>query len=74
MSDSAVARFVREAVVEPDHIARARQDAIELGAAPVSPVVGSQIAAVAAASGARSIIEIGQETDAPDFGRPHRAS
>ncbi|MGO2467061.1 MAG: O-methyltransferase [Microbacterium gubbeenense] len=59
MTDSAVARFVREAIVEPDHIARARQNAIELGAAPVSPAVGSQIAAVAAASGARTMIEIG---------------
>jgi len=59
MTDSAVARFVREAIVEPDHIARARQDALELGAAPVSAAVGSQISAAAAASGARSIIEIG---------------
>jgi len=59
MTDSAVARFVREAIVEPDHIARARQDALELGAAPVSAAIGSQIAAAAAASGARSIIEIG---------------
>ncbi|HJA03493.1 MAG TPA: class I SAM-dependent methyltransferase [Candidatus Microbacterium stercoravium] len=59
MTDSAVARFVREAIVEPDHIARARQDALELGAAPVSAAVGSQISAAAAAAGARSIIEIG---------------
>lgn len=59
MTDSAVARFVREAIVEPDHIVRARQNAIELGAAPVSAAVGSQIAAVAASSGARTMIEIG---------------
>ncbi|WP_110588667.1 O-methyltransferase [Microbacterium suaedae] len=59
MTLSAVARFVREAIVEPDHIARARQTALELGAAPVSASVGSQCAVVAAASGARTMIEIG---------------
>lgn len=53
------ARFIREAIVEPASIARARQHAIELGAAPVSPAVGSQIAVLAAATAARSIVEIG---------------
>lgn len=56
---AAVARFVRENVIEPDHIARARQHARELGASPVSTVVGSQLAFVAAASAAKAIIEIG---------------
>ncbi|WP_221585247.1 O-methyltransferase [Microbacterium sp. G2-8] len=59
MSESAVARFVREATIEPDHIVRARQHALELGAAPLSPVVGAQCAVIAAAAGARSMIEIG---------------
>lgn len=56
---AAVARFVRENVVEPEHIARARQHAREIGANPVSAVVGAQLAYVAAASAASSIIEIG---------------
>ncbi|MCZ4300460.1 O-methyltransferase [Microbacterium oxydans] len=53
------ARFLRESIVEPDSIARARAHAVELGAMPVSTVVGSQIAVLAAATGARSIVEIG---------------
>ncbi|KJL46918.1 putative O-methyltransferase [Microbacterium hydrocarbonoxydans] len=53
------ARFIRESIVEPASIARARAHAIELGAAPVSAAVGSQIAVLAAATGARSIVEIG---------------
>ena len=53
------ARFLRESIVEPDPIARARAHAVELGAAPVSASVGSQIAVLAAAATARSIVEIG---------------
>ena len=53
------ARFLRESIVEPDAIARARAHALELGAAPMSAVVGSQIAVLAAATAARSIVEIG---------------
>ncbi|MDQ0647701.1 putative O-methyltransferase YrrM [Microbacterium natoriense] len=53
------ARFIRESIVEPASIARARAHAIELGAAPVSAAVGSQIAVLAAATAARSIVEIG---------------
>lgn len=53
------ARFLRESIVEPDAIARARAHALELGAAPISAVVGSQIAVLAAATAARSIVEIG---------------
>ncbi|WP_341945808.1 class I SAM-dependent methyltransferase [Microbacterium sp. LWH11-1.2] len=53
------ARFLRESIIEPDAIARARAHAVELGAAPVSAVVGSQIAVIAAATAARSIVEIG---------------
>ncbi|WP_203138102.1 O-methyltransferase [Microbacterium sp. JZ31] len=55
----AIARFARETVVEPEHIAKARQHALELGAAPISAGVGAQCAVIAAATDARSIIEIG---------------
>ncbi|MDR6865541.1 putative O-methyltransferase YrrM [Microbacterium resistens] len=53
------ARYVREAIVEPDAIVRARVHAMELGAAPISAAVGAQCAVIAAATGARSIVEIG---------------
>lgn len=53
------ARFLRESIAEPTPIARARAHAVELGAAPISAAVGSQIAVLAAAIGARSIVEIG---------------
>lgn len=60
MSDSdANQRFVLEATVEPEHIARARSQALELGADPISPPVGAQIAVIAAASRALNIVEIG---------------
>jgi predicted O-methyltransferase YrrM len=52
-------RFADEAIVEPDHIARARAHALEVGAAPISPAVGAQIAVLAAASQALNIVEIG---------------
>lgn len=52
-------RFAQESVIEPDTIVRARTHAMELGAEPVSPAVGAQIAVIAAATAARSIIEIG---------------
>jgi len=57
--NDANARFIRESIVEPSPIARARAHAIELGASPISAAVGSQIAVLAAATGARSIVEIG---------------
>jgi len=53
------ARFAQEVVVEPTHIARARAHALEVGAEPVSPAVGAQIALLSAATAARSIVEIG---------------
>ena len=55
----AIRRFAMEATVEPEHIARARAHALELGASPISAAVGSQIAVLAAATAARSIVEIG---------------
>lgn len=57
--NDANARFLRESIVEPSSIARARAHAVELGAAPVSAAVGSQLAVLAAATNARSIVEIG---------------
>ncbi|GAA5150793.1 SAM-dependent O-methyltransferase [Microbacterium pseudoresistens] len=53
------ARYVREVVVEPDAIARARAHAVELGATPLSAAIGAQCAVLAAATGARSMVEIG---------------
>src|SRR6188768_1906720 len=52
-------RFANEATIEPEHIARARAHALELGAAPISPAVGAQCAVIAAASQALNIVEIG---------------
>ncbi len=52
-------RFVQESTVEPEHIARARAHALELGAAPISPAVGAQIAVLAAASRALNVVEVG---------------
>lgn len=53
------ARFARETIVEPSAISRARTHAVELGATPISPGVGAQVAVLAATCGARSIVEIG---------------
>ncbi|KRA23781.1 methyltransferase [Microbacterium sp. Root61] len=52
-------RFAAEATVEPEHIARARAHAMELGANPISAPVGAQIAVLSAASQALNIVEIG---------------
>ena len=52
-------RFAAEAIVEPDEIARARAHALELGATPISPGVGAQVAVIAAASRALNVVEIG---------------
>lgn len=52
-------RYVREATVEPDAIVRARAHAVEIGAQPVSPAIGAQLAVLAAAVEAKSIVEIG---------------
>ncbi|WP_350349496.1 O-methyltransferase [Agromyces sp. G08B096] len=52
-------KYVDESVVEHDIIARARQQSLELGVEPVSPAVGAQLAVIAAASRAESIIEVG---------------
>lgn len=60
MSDNvSIARFVREHIVEPESIARARAAALELGAAPLSAEVGAEIALLAATVDAKTIIELG---------------
>lgn len=53
------ARYIRETVGEPASIARARAHAVELGAHPISAAVGAQCAVLAAAIGAKTIVEIG---------------
>ncbi|MET0724778.1 MAG: class I SAM-dependent methyltransferase [Leifsonia sp.] len=52
-------KYAEDVVVEPEAIARARQHSLELGVEPISPAVGAQIAVIAAAHAATSIIEIG---------------
>ncbi|MCW4386504.1 O-methyltransferase [Salinibacterium sp. SYSU T00001] len=52
-------RFVDELVEETPEIQRARQHSLELGVEPIAPALGSQIALIAAASGATTMIEIG---------------
>lgn len=57
--NDANARYIREAISEPAPIARARTHAQELGIASISPAVGAQLAVLAAATDARSIVEVG---------------
>jgi len=52
-------KFAEEFPVEPPATQAARQHALELGADPVSPAVGAQLAVLAAAIDAKSILEIG---------------
>jgi len=52
-------RYAEEFAVEPAAIATARQHSLELGVEAVSAATGSQLAVLAAASAAHSILEIG---------------
>jgi predicted O-methyltransferase YrrM len=52
-------KFAEEFVVESDQIATARAHSLEHGVDAVSPAQGAQLAVLAAATAARSIIEIG---------------
>ncbi len=52
-------KYAEEFPAEPPATQLARQHSLELGIEPVSPAVGSQLALLAAASGARNILEIG---------------
>ena len=60
MSDKQLSwKYAEEFVTERPDIQLARQHSLELGIDPVSPAVGAQLALLAAASSASSIIEIG---------------
>ena len=60
MADKDVSwRFAEEFVVEPASIALARQHSLELGIDAVTPAMGAQLALLAAASTAHSVLEIG---------------
>ena len=52
-------KFAEEFVVEPELIATARAHSLEHGIDPISPAQGAQLAVIAAATNAKSIIEIG---------------
>ena len=52
-------KFAEEFVVERADISEARQHSVEIGVDPVSPAMGAQLAVIAAATNASSIIEIG---------------
>jgi predicted O-methyltransferase YrrM len=52
-------KFAEDFVVENADIAAARQHSLENGVEPISPAVGAQIAVLAAATGATTMIEIG---------------
>jgi predicted O-methyltransferase YrrM len=52
-------KFSDDIVVESDAVARARQQSLELGIDAIAPSVGAQSAVIAAATGARSILEVG---------------
>ena len=60
MSDKVASwKFAEEFVVERPEIAEARAHSIELGIDAVSPATGAQLAVIAAATAASTIIEIG---------------
>lgn len=52
-------KFAEDFVVESAEIVQARQHSLEQGVEPISAAVGAQIAVVAAATNAQTIIEIG---------------
>ena len=60
MSDKQLSwKFAEEYVIERDDIALARQHSLELGVEPITASVGAQLAVLAAATAATSIIEVG---------------
>ncbi|MDH6236157.1 class I SAM-dependent methyltransferase [Cryobacterium sp. CG_9.6] len=52
-------KFSDDSVVEPEAVAKARQQSLELGIDAIAPSVGAQAAVLAAATGARSMLEVG---------------
>ncbi|MDH6180403.1 putative O-methyltransferase YrrM [Microbacteriaceae bacterium SG_E_30_P1] len=60
MSDKKLSlKFAEDSIIEPEVIAAARTHSLELGVEPVTPAVGSHLALLAAATGAKTIIEVG---------------
>lgn len=55
-------KYADDLVVEPEVIAAARANSLELGIEPVCPSVGAQLAILSAASRAENIIEVGTGT------------
>jgi len=55
-------KYTEEFVIESEPIARARMRAEELGVECVTPAVGSHLAVLASASGAKAIVEAGTGT------------
>ncbi|NHN56510.1 O-methyltransferase [Calidifontibacter sp. DB0510] len=51
--------YAEEFVAEPELMERARQQGEQFGASPVGPGTGPALRAIAAAAGARSVVEIG---------------
>lgn len=56
---NAQGKYVEELAVEPAELQTARRNSLEAGVEPVSPATGAQLAQLAAATGARQIVEIG---------------
>ena len=52
-------KFSDDFVVETEAVSRARQQSLELGIDAVTPAVGAQSAVIAAATGAKNILEVG---------------
>ena len=60
MSDKQLSwKYAEEFVIERDDIALARQHSLELGVEPITASMGAQLAVLAAATAATSIIEVG---------------
>ncbi len=52
-------KFANDFVEETEAVARARQQSLELGIDAIAPSVGAQAAVIAAATGAKNILEVG---------------
>jgi len=52
-------KYTEDFVVERPDIAQVRAHSLEVGVEPISPAVGAQLAVLAAATGAKTMIEIG---------------
>ncbi|MDF0529031.1 class I SAM-dependent methyltransferase [Tsukamurella sp. 8F] len=56
---AALLEFTENAIVEDDAMASARERAADLGVPAVAPAVGAALSVLAAATGARSVVEVG---------------